>query len=111
MGWLARHAAGARVALKVTPRAPSSGVQGVEIDGIGRTHLAVCVSAPPEAGKANAALIKLLAKRWRMPQGAFEVVSGAGARRKVLHIHGPPGELIARLRAIEGAANDHSGNS
>jgi uncharacterized protein len=110
MGWLVRHAAGARVALKVTPRAPTSGVQGVAVDEIGRTHLAVRVSAPPEARKANAALIKLLAKRWRMPQRAFEVVSGAGARRKVLHIRGSPGELIARLRAIEGDANDDSGD-
>ena len=110
MGWLARHAAGARVALKVRPRAPSSGVQGVAVDNVGRTHLAVRVSAPPEAGKANAALIKLLAKRWRMPQRALEVVSGAGARHKVLHIHGSPGELIARLRAIEGDANEDSGD-
>jgi uncharacterized protein YggU (UPF0235/DUF167 family) len=78
MGWLIRHAAGARVAL----------------------------SAPAEAGKANAALIKLLAKRWRMPQHALEVVSGEGARRKVLHVHGSPGELIARLRAIEADRND-----
>jgi uncharacterized protein (TIGR00251 family) len=109
MGWLARHAAGARVALKVTPRAHSSGVQGVEVDGSGRTHLAVRISAPPEAGKANAALIRLLAKRWRMPQGALELVSGAGARRKMLHVHGAPGELIARLRAIEGDRNDDPG--
>jgi uncharacterized protein len=109
MGWLVRHATGARIALKVTPRARSSGVQGVEVDGAGRTHLAVHVSAPPEAGKANAALIRLLAKRWRMPHGALEVVSGAGARRKVLHIHGSPGELIARLRAIEGDRNDDPG--
>jgi uncharacterized protein len=109
MGWLIRHAAGARVALKVTPRAPSSGVQGVEVDAGGRTHLAVRVSAPPEAGKANAALIKLHAKRWRMPQHALEVMSGASARRKVLHIHGSPGELVERLRAIEGDRNDDPG--
>jgi uncharacterized protein (TIGR00251 family) len=109
MGWLVRHAAGARVALKVTPRAPSSGVQGVEVDGAGRTHLAVRVNAPAEAGKANAALISLLAKRWRMPQSALEVVSGARARRKVVHIHGSPTELIARVRAIEGDRNDDSG--
>jgi hypothetical protein len=106
MGWLTRHAEGARVALKVTPRAASSDVQGVEADGAGRLHLAVRLSAPPEAGKANAALIKLLARRWRLPQRDLEVVSGAGARRKVLHIHGAPDALIARLRAIEGAPDD-----
>ena len=106
MAWLTRHADGARVALKVTPRASSSGVQGVQVDGAGRTYLTVRVSAPPEAGRANAALIKLLARRWRMPQGALEVVSGAGARHKVLHIHGAPDALIARLRALEEAFDE-----
>jgi uncharacterized protein (TIGR00251 family) len=108
MAWLTRHADGARVALKVTPRAASSGVQGVQVDGAGWAHLAVRVSAPPEAGRANAALIKLLARRWRLPQRALEVVSGAGARRKVLHIHGAPDALITRLRAIEGISNHAS---
>ena len=47
--------------------------------------------------------------RWRIPQRALELVSGASARRKVLHVHGAPGELIARLRAIEGDRNDDPG--
>ena len=111
MGWLTRHAGGARVALKVTPRAASTGVQGVEIDGTGHARLAVRVNALPEAGKANVALIKLLAKRWRVPQRDLEVVSGAGARQKVLHLHGSPDALIARLRAIEGAHGDDVGET
>jgi uncharacterized protein (TIGR00251 family) len=102
MGWLTRHAEGARVTLKVTPRAAGEGVQGVEIDSAGRPHLAVRVGAPPEAGKANAALIKLLAKRWGLPQRDLEVIGGAHARRKVLQIHGAPDAVIARLEAIEG---------
>jgi hypothetical protein len=109
MGWLTRQADGAQVALKVTPRAASNSVQGVEGDGAGRRHLAVRLSAPPEAGKANAALVKLLAKRWGLAQRDLAVVSGAGARRKVLHIHGAPDALIARLRAIEGAHDDDAG--
>jgi uncharacterized protein (TIGR00251 family) len=67
-----------------------------------RAYLAVRVNAPPEAGKANAALIKLLAKRWRVPQRDLEVISGASRRRKVLQIRGSPDALIARLEAIEG---------
>jgi uncharacterized protein len=106
--WLTRYAAGARVALKVTPRASGDSVQ-FEVDGAGRRHLAVRVSAPPEAGKANAALIRLLAKRWRLAQRDLEVVSGANARRKVLQIQGSPDALIARLEAIEGAAADRAG--
>ena len=37
--------------------------------------LRVAVTAVPEGGKANAALIKLLAKRWRMAQRDLEVVT------------------------------------
>jgi uncharacterized protein len=106
MGWLTRHPEGARVALRVTPRAASSRVQGIEVDGAGQAHLSVRVSAPPEAGKANAALIKLLARRWRMPQRDLEVVSGAGARRKVLQVRGSPDAVLARLRAIEAHMDD-----
>ena len=109
MGWLTRHAEGARVALRVTPRAASSRVQGVEVNGAGQAHLAVRISAPPEGGKANAALIKLLARRWRLPQRSLELVSGAGTRHKVLHVHGSPDALIARLRSIEGAHTDGAG--
>ena len=109
MAWLTRHADGARVALKVTPRAASSGVQGVELDGAGKARLAVRVSAPPEAGKANAALIKLLARRWRLAPRDLQVVSGAGARQKVIHVHGSPDAMLARLRAIEGGPGDDAG--
>jgi hypothetical protein len=111
MGWLTRHAEGARVALKVTPGATSSRVQGVEVDGTGHARLAVRVSAPPEAGRANAALIKLLARRWRIPQRDLELVRGAGARRKVLHIHGSPEAVLARLRAVEGGGSDGAGQT
>lgn len=103
MVWLKAHAEGVRAALKVTPRAVSSGVQGVEVDASGRGYLSVRVNAPPEAGKANAALIRLLARRWRVPQRDLAVVSGASGRRKVLQISGPPDALIARLEAIEGS--------
>jgi hypothetical protein len=106
MDWLTRHPEGARVALKVMPRAAASRVEGVEADGAGHRHLVVRVSAPPEAGKANAAVVKLLARRWRVPRRDLEVVSGAGGRRKVLQVHGPPDAVLARLRAIEVPPDD-----
>jgi uncharacterized protein (TIGR00251 family) len=82
-------------------------VQGIEVDGTGRGYLAVRVNAPPQAGKANAALIKLLARRWRVPQRDLVVIGGASARRKVLQIYGSPDALIARLEAIEGRREHH----
>ncbi len=92
-------AAGVHVALKVTPKAARAGVTGVETDTAGRAVLKVRVSAAPEGGKANAALIKLLAKAWRLPKGALKVVAGAKDRRKTLLVEGDPDELAARLRS------------
>ena len=84
MAWLTRHGDGVRAALKVTPRAATSGVRGIEVDDAGQAYLAVRVNAPPEAGKANAALIRLLARRWRVPQRDLEVISGTSGRRYIL---------------------------
>lgn len=56
------------------------------------------VTAPPESGKANAALLKLLAKAWKLPKTSLSVISGATARRKVVHIAGDPATLLTRLK-------------
>ncbi|HSA79597.1 MAG TPA: DUF167 family protein [Geminicoccaceae bacterium] len=99
--WLSGDTDGVRLAVKVTPRAARSAVQGIEVDARGQAYLAVRVTAAPDAGKANAALIKLLAKRWRLPASAVRLVGGATARRKVLYVQGAPERLRARLEAIE----------
>lgn len=99
--WMVTRRDGLRVALKVTPRAARSSVQGLEIDAAGRERLAVRVTAPPEDGKANAAVIRLLAKRWRVPPGDLELVSGSTARHKVVHVHGEPSAIRARVQATE----------
>jgi uncharacterized protein len=99
--WVSGRADGVRLAVRVTPRAARSAVQGIELDAQGQAWLAVRLSEPPESGKANAALIKLLAKRWRLAASDFRLVGGATARRKVVHVQGPPARLLAELQAIE----------
>ncbi len=44
--------------------------------------LKATVKAPPEKGKANAALIDLLAKEMHIPKSAFELTRGRTARIK-----------------------------
>ncbi len=61
--------------------------------------LKISVSAAPDKGKANDAVIKLLAKEWRVPKTSISVASGATDRRKTLHIAGDPSALEARLRS------------
>lgn len=88
---------GVRVQLRLTPKASRDRIDGLAAEADGGTILKVSVTTVPEDGKANAALIKLLSKEWRVPKSAIEVVQGATDRRKVLHITGDPGELLARL--------------
>ena len=54
-------------------------------------------TAAPEGGKANAALIKMLAKEWDVPKTSMAVAAGAASRRKTLLIEGDGKMLINRL--------------
>lgn len=88
-----------RVELRVQPGASRTAVDGAGKLADGGIVLMVRVGAPAEGGKANAALVKLLAKAWRLPKGAFTLVSGHSARRKSLEIAGDPEALLADLQA------------
>ena len=88
---------GVKVTVRLTPKASRNRIDGVALDGDGRAMLKVSVTVVPEDGKANAALIKLLAKEWRLPRTSIDIVQGATDRRKVLHISGDSQELWERL--------------
>ncbi len=93
----AAGADGLRVAVRLTPKAARERVDGLAAEADGGVVLKVAVTAVPENGKANAALIKLLAKRWKLPRTAVRVVAGATERRKTLLISGDADELRRRL--------------
>lgn len=61
------------------------------------TGLRARVTAAPEKGKANAALIKMLGKAWRLPKTSLTVVSGAQSRDKTVAIEGDSGQTAATL--------------
>ncbi|QJE71722.1 DUF167 domain-containing protein [Aerophototrophica crusticola] len=90
---------GVRLFLKVTPKASRDRVQGVAEGADGRQVVKVTVTAVPEAGKANAAVIALLAKAWGVPKSSIAVVAGGTDRSKVLFVDGDPRDLSARLSA------------
>jgi hypothetical protein len=48
----------------------------------------VRVSAAPERGRANQAVVALLASRLRVPRASLSVVSGHTARDKVIELRG-----------------------
>ena len=83
--------------IRLTPRAARSRVEGVGAGADGGAVLKVAVTAPPEKGKANAAMITLLAKAWRLPKTSMAISAGAIARRKTLLVRGDGKALVARL--------------
>jgi uncharacterized protein YggU (UPF0235/DUF167 family) len=58
----------------------------------------VRVAAPPERGRANEALVELLALTLDVPRASVRVVSGQTGRAKVVEIEAlDPGEVERRL--------------
>ena len=84
--------------VRVTPRARVGRIGGPREDGEGGVRLEIAVTEAPENGRANAALVALLAREWRLPKSAFAVVSGAADRHKTISVSGDPGTLMAKLR-------------
>jgi uncharacterized protein (TIGR00251 family) len=86
-----------RVSVRLTPRARADRIDGIVADAEGKPVLKVAVTAPPEKGRANAALIALLAKTWRLPKTSLAIAAGAESRRKSVTIAGDPNELMKQL--------------
>jgi hypothetical protein len=93
-----KSADGALVAVRLTPKSSANAIRGILQDAGGSSHLKVTVTAAPENGKANAALLKLLSKTWKLPKTSLTVASGATSRNKVVHVAGDPAALYGMLQ-------------
>lgn len=81
-----------RVNVRVMPRSSKNEIRW-EGDA-----LKVRLTASPVDGAANAALLKFLAARLKLPQSALQIVQGATSRQKVIQIDGiTHDELVERL--------------
>ena len=69
--------------VRLTPRAASS-----QIDGWDGDLLRVRVAAPPVEGKANRALLRLLARALDVPPSRLRLVKGQTSREKVIAVEG-----------------------
>jgi uncharacterized protein YggU (UPF0235/DUF167 family) len=97
---------GIEVALKVTPRARRAAIAGQAEDGDGRMWLLAQVTAAPESGRANLAVVALLAEALGVAPSACELVAGAASRRKRVRVRGDPavlGGVMADLSQGEAA--------
>ncbi|MDH3703358.1 MAG: DUF167 family protein [Alphaproteobacteria bacterium] len=90
---------GITVAVRLTPKARANKIDGVVATESDKSSgaLKARVTAAPESGKANAALLQLLARQWKLPKSAMTVATGAKDRRKTVHVAGDPAVLAARL--------------
>lgn len=86
-----------RLTVRLTPRGGRDRIDGSEPDADGDVYLKVRVSAAPEDGKANKALVELLAKFLKAPKSAISILSGEATRKKVLRINGDPEKLAEKL--------------
>lgn len=71
----------ARLRIRVSPGARRSELLGRHGEG-----WKARVAAPPEGGRANAALEELLARALGVPREAVRIVAGAGSRSKVVEV-------------------------
>jgi hypothetical protein len=90
------------LSLRLTPRSSRDAVEGVESLSDGRSVLKARVRAVPEDGKANEALLRLLAKALNVPVRALSLSSGATGRTKVIRIEDAPETVAARLKSLCG---------
>jgi uncharacterized protein (TIGR00251 family) len=87
-------AASTRLRLRVSPGSSRGEIVGRYGDG-----WKVRVTAPPEHGRANEAVLRLVAETLAVPREAVTIVSGHGARDKIVELTGVGPALIERRLA------------
>src|SRR5690606_11615711 len=96
--------AGLSLFVRVTPNAGRDAIEGVETRDDGTAVLRLRVAAVPDRGKANAAVIALLAKALGLPKSALTLTNGETSRFKTIAIAGEGPDLFARLARLEPAS-------
>ena len=90
------HAEGATLAVRVQPKAKRNAVGGEQAGA-----LKVSVTAPPEDGRANEAVLALLREEFDLQRSQVELLSGLTNRNKVVLVRGVTPQQLAEL--IEGS--------
>lgn len=80
--------------IRLTPKAARNALQGWTTDQDGQPVLKVSVTTPPEKGKANKALIALLAREWHIPKSSITLIKGETSKNKTLLLSEKPGKDI-----------------
>src|SRR5438093_535371 len=83
------------LSVRVIPRAKRS-----EVVGAGGDSLKVYVTAPPEGGRANDALVAVLAEWLEVKRHQIEILAGASGRNKLVRVAGLARTGLEKLHAF-----------
>lgn len=83
---------GVTLSARVQPKSSADRILGEHAGA-----LKVSVTAAPEKGKANAAVIALLSEKLGVPKSAIEIVRGETSRLKTVRIRGMAKETVSAL--------------
>jgi uncharacterized protein (TIGR00251 family) len=89
-----------RLRVRLTPKGGRDAIEGWWCDSDGREALKARVAAPPEDGKANTALMALIARALDVKKSEVRIAAGASSRLKTVEIDGDERVLAARLDQV-----------
>ena len=90
-----------RFSVKLTPKGGRDAIEGWQSGDDGKRVLKARVAAPPQDGKANAALIALIADALGIGKSKVRIVSGLSSRMKIIEAEGEAPLITARLSRTE----------
>ena len=74
------------IAIRLTPKASANRIGKVRTLPDGTEQLTLYVTAPPDKGKANEAMIRLLAEHLNVAPSRLEIIGGHTNRNKVVKV-------------------------
>lgn len=100
---LRRDGADLLLSVRLTPKSSRERIGGLFADAQGQTWLQASVTAPPDKGKANAALVALLAGALKLPASSILLETGDTSRLKRLRLKDctPAAEILLKQIASE----------
>lgn len=88
------------LSVRVTPKASRNEIAGLHVAADGGVSLSVRVTAAPDKGRANRAVIALLAKNADVSKSTFTLVKGETDRNKTFQISGTTEPLEALIASF-----------
>ena len=83
-----------RIPLRVVPKSNANSIDGF-IEAQDGLRLKIRITAAPEGGRANKAVIALLAKNWKVSKSSLAITAGSLHRDKIIEARGDAGKIEA----------------